>query len=505
MVWKKSKTINWLISLVFLFFTSTNAREESASLVGIHKKCQDDPKLIEELMDFVDGYEYLDFVGIMLSNLSQETIEANIQARPKRWIRSDRLVDCIDDISVDHQIQHQGLGFENIMSINDTSDMSNKNFTTDAERRNLAVSGENNYNLWHADRVNQRVLPLDNDVKPNVSSTNPIHIYIIDSGIDRFHEWLVDRCASGDDQHFVGLSSDDDNCGFFACDGAGHGTHVAGSYSAKNVGYLPNGILHSVKVLPASGSANVGTVVRGINWTIGHAKSQSKTVVVNLSVAAGLNSLLNSATQKLVSAGFLVAVAAGNNDKDACEVSPASVSGALTVGASGRDDKRASFSNHGKCVDIYAPGTHIWSTIPNNSLGTSSGTSMAAPVTGAVLSGWMAADSKLGSAGETVAVAKCVATPGIVEDSQGGTDTLVYDGYELGKGTEDCIEAGWGIKTIGVVIICSLVVIVAALCAFRYISKWRNKRRSDNDVKVVEIHHSPISGTEDETKKVGGI
>ena len=75
------------------------------------------------------------------------------------------------------------------------------------------------------------------------------------------------------------------------------------------------------------------------------------------------------------------AVAAGNDNKNACNASPARVDAALTVGATTSSDSRSSFSNYGTCVDVFAPGSSItsaWYT-SNSATNTISGTSMASP------------------------------------------------------------------------------------------------------------------------------
>jgi len=97
----------------------------------------------------------------------------------------------------------------------------------------------------------------------------------------------------------------------------------------------------------------------------------------------GFSSAVNSAATNLASSGVFLSVAAGNSNANACNSSPASATGVMTVAASDRTDHRASFSNFGSCVEIYAPGVSILSTWLNGGTNTISGTSMATPhVTG---------------------------------------------------------------------------------------------------------------------------
>jgi subtilisin family serine protease len=98
-----------------------------------------------------------------------------------------------------------------------------------------------------------------------------------------------------------------------------------------------------------------------------------------MSLGGGASSSLDSAVASLVASGVAVVVAAGNSNTDACTTSPARAASAITVGATAINDSRASFSNYGSCLDLFAPGANITSTIPANQTATYSGTSMAAP------------------------------------------------------------------------------------------------------------------------------
>jgi subtilisin family serine protease len=100
-----------------------------------------------------------------------------------------------------------------------------------------------------------------------------------------------------------------------------------------------------------------------------------------MSLGAIRSPALDRAVKRSIEEGVTYAVAAGNSDSNACLFSPANVSAALTVGATDAQDRRASFSNKGSCVDLFAPGVAIksaWATsdTANNTI---SGTSMASP------------------------------------------------------------------------------------------------------------------------------
>lgn len=164
---------------------------------------------------------------------------------------------------------------------------------------------------------------------------------------------------------------------------ASHGTHVAGIIGSKTYGVAKKTVLVSVKVLGCDGSGSTSSVIKGIQWVIQHSASKK---VINMSLGGGFSNALNSAVSSAVSAGIVVVTAAGNENSDACKTSPASNPSSITVGAYGVDNKFASFSNWGACVDIIAPGVDILSTVLNDKTEKMSGTSMGAPFVAGVVS-----------------------------------------------------------------------------------------------------------------------
>jgi subtilisin family serine protease len=79
--------------------------------------------------------------------------------------------------------------------------------------------------------------------------------------------------------------------------------------------------------------------------------------VANLSLGGGGSLALNTAVNNLANSGVAVAVAAGNNNVNACGTSPGGATAALTVAASTSTDASSAFTNFGSCVDLYAPGS----------------------------------------------------------------------------------------------------------------------------------------------------
>jgi len=196
--------------------------------------------------------------------------------------------------------------------------------------------------------------------------------YVVDTGIYTAHSQFGGRAT------WVSNHVDSDNT-----DGNGHGTHVAGTIGGSTYGVAKQTKLYAIKVLSASGSGSTSGVVAGMNRVITDAASRScpNGVVVNMSLGGGYSASINSAAAAITNAGHFLAVAAGNDNANAANYSPASAPSACTVGSTTSSDARSSFSNYGAVVDIFAPGTSILSAWIGGTTRTStiSGTSMASP------------------------------------------------------------------------------------------------------------------------------
>jgi len=202
-----------------------------------------------------------------------------------------------------------------------------------------------------------------------------VNAYVIDTGIQITHSDFGGRAVWG--ANFVDTVNDDCN---------GHGTHVAGTIGGTIYGVAKKVTMTAVKVLNCFGSGTWTSVIQGIQFA-GNAASPSK-VVANMSLGGGKSDAVDSAVRAAIAKNVTFAIAAGNSNQDACLYSPAGVLEAITVGATTIDDKgvqeidlRSSFSNFGKCVDVFAPGeliTSAWIGTPT-AIRTISGTSMASP------------------------------------------------------------------------------------------------------------------------------
>lgn len=223
---------------------------------------------------------------------------------------------------------------------------------------------------WGLDRIDQQALPLSSSYDDGDFQGANTKAYVVDSGIDPSNTDFEGRVATGYDAVLDGLGSGDCN---------GHGTHVAGTIGSKTFGVAKKTSLIPVRVLDCAGSGLYSSVIAGLNWIAGNYRP-GEAAVVNMSLGGPASSTLDEAVGNLISKGISVVVAAGNDGLDACDYSPARTPEAITVGATTTNDSRASYSNYGTCLDIFAPG----SAIPSTWLGASyyaylNGTSMAAP------------------------------------------------------------------------------------------------------------------------------
>jgi subtilisin family serine protease len=199
-------------------------------------------------------------------------------------------------------------------------------------------------------------------------------VYVIDTGIKMTHNEFGGRAVWG--ANYVDSIRDDNN---------GHGTHCAGTIGGQTVGVARAARLVAVRVLNGAGSGTNSGVISGVNYCCTSYRQRGVPSVASMSLGGGYNTAMNNAVAALVSCGVTTAVAAGNDNSNACNYSPASTPSAICVGATSTDasgrDIRSSFSNYGNCVHVFAPGSNIYSAgiSSNSAYSTLSGTSMACP------------------------------------------------------------------------------------------------------------------------------
>jgi uncharacterized protein (TIGR03382 family) len=225
---------------------------------------------------------------------------------------------------------------------------------------------------WGIDRIDQPSLPLDTRFVALADGAG-VTAFVVDSGIRATHDEFAGRLLPG----FAGVA---DGEGTNDCHG--HGTHVAGTVGGTVLGVAKQISIVPVRVFGCQNNGTLDVLLAGIDWVTANLDPES---VVNMSLGAGASPTVDTAVRNLIGAGAIVVVSAGNNTTDACTQSPARVTEAITVAATDMNDARASFSNYGTCVDLFAPGVDIFAASnTGDNLGRRySGTSQAAPhVTG---------------------------------------------------------------------------------------------------------------------------
>ena len=232
---------------------------------------------------------------------------------------------------------------------------------------NLASTTKQAGPIWGLDRIDQQALPLSKSY--SAGSAAGVTAYVLDSGIRISHREFGGRASNGWD--FIDRDPIADDCN-------GHGTHVAGTIGGSTYGVAKDVKLVGVRVLDCEGYGAFSAMIAGIDWVTAHA---SLPAVANMSIGSDPSRALDDAVNRSIAKGITYAVAAGNDNKDACGQSPADAPAAITVGAVDSSDRRASFSNYGRCLDLFAPGVRIKSASKSSNAATEfmSGTSMASP------------------------------------------------------------------------------------------------------------------------------
>ncbi|GAA2965672.1 Peptidase inhibitor I9 [Actinokineospora diospyrosa] len=245
----------------------------------------------------------------------------------------------------------------------------------------VRASGNQVLPPWDLDRIDQRDTVLNDSYRYHDTAGAGVTAYVLDTGVRTTHSEFEGRAS-------IGFDAVDDGWNGGDCSINGHGTHVAGTIAGKTYGVAKKAKIVSVRVLGCEDFGTTSQVVAGVDWVTANGQAPA---VVNMSLGGGVSELQDSAVTKSISTGFSYALAAGNDDRNACDVSPARTPRAITVGASNPVDERAEWrtpgssitraSNYGPCLDLFAPGEAIKSAhnATDNATVTLFGTSMAAP------------------------------------------------------------------------------------------------------------------------------
>jgi subtilisin family serine protease len=269
---------------------------------------------------------------------------------------------------------------------------------------------------WGLDRIDQRSLPLNGNYVYNSVAGSGVNVFVVDTGILTTHVDFNGR-ATAVFNAITSESSQDLN---------GHGTHCAGTIGGTTYGVAKQVKLKGVKVLGKDGSGTNAGVIAGVDYVGKNAGSTP--AVASMSLGGGASSALDAAVTAVIKQGIPFAIAAGNENQDACNTSPARVATAVTVGATDKYDYRAEYSNWGACLDIFAPGTDItsdWIGSNNKAVVTISGTSMATPHVAGVIALRLSLDSNQTPA-QITSYLTSTADQGVLSDVKKSPNLLLY-------------------------------------------------------------------------------
>jgi len=270
---------------------------------------------------------------------------------------------------------------------------------------------------WGLSRISSRRLTTTGPFIGHDWLGRGVSVYVVDTGLQADHTDFGGRAKL--DKAIVVEPTPDGN---------GHGTHCAGTIASKTYGVAKNAQVFGVKVLNSMGSGSWSDVISGIQYVAGKANKRVIKTIMSMSLGGPKNQAVDDAVNAAVDAGVVAIVAAGNNNGDACTLSPAGATKAFTVGATDATDSRATYSNWGKCVEIFAPGsdiTSLWKGA-NGATNKISGTSMATPHVAGVAALYMAEKSFATVQAVYDALVKAATSSAVKNAGVGSPNKLLY-------------------------------------------------------------------------------
>jgi aqualysin 1 len=279
---------------------------------------------------------------------------------------------------------------------------------------------------WGLDRINQRGHQLDKRFSYDATGRG-VDVYVFDTGIHGSHSEFDGGRARF---WFDGV----DTASKLLNDCHGHGTHVAATIAGRTFGVAKAANLFHARVLGCDGRGTWATVIAAMDSLTrsyqNTPSTQRRPTIVNMSLeSSAVFDLAEETLRRSTAAGIVYVVAAGNATSDACHMSPTSTDNAIRVGASDQEDRRASFSNWGECVDLFAPGVEILSADPSGGTAAAlrSGTSMSAPHVAGVVAQYLQLNPKHRLAAVRDALVKRAADA--VADSKTDTSRLLFTDF----------------------------------------------------------------------------
>ncbi|QRV73648.1 cuticle-degrading protease [Ceratobasidium sp. AG-Ba] len=227
------------------------------------------------------------------------------------------------------------------------------------------------------EKLSARAVDLQEpDLARRIGNGAGVNIYGIDTGILTTHSSFGGRAKWG--ATYGGYASKDGN---------GHGTHTAATAAGSGYGLATGASITAVKVCSDAGQCASSDIIAGVNYAVTQGLASGKPTVATMSLGGGADSAIDSAVSNGISKGVHFTIAAGNSNVNAANTSPARVAAANTIGAVDSSNRKASFSNYGSILDVWALGVNVKSAWigSNSASNTISGTSMATPQVAGIL------------------------------------------------------------------------------------------------------------------------
>jgi hypothetical protein len=237
--------------------------------------------------------------------------------------------------------------------------------------------------LWNLDVVDNPVdYGLDRKYTFNYTGIG-VNVHILDTGVNIFHDefkYYTSDISRASVLHIP--SSLNDHCDGLDCNG--HGTHVAALACGRLHGTSKLCNILSSPVLDKNGFGTTLEIITVLDYI---KNNRQPPEIIVMCLGGPYSKILTVYINQMSLEGYVFVVAAGNDNKDACVFSPASAGQAITVGSHDQYGQRSPFSNHGECVDLYAPGVEVRSAYApyKNSYRILSGTSMSAPLVAGIV------------------------------------------------------------------------------------------------------------------------